>query len=222
MEGRETGRPWQFESLDGGHSWSEPRETEKLGKPPHLLTVIDGRIVVTYGYRMRPTDSAPVSPKMAAIRGTTKRSCAARRWTQSRSGLSGDGGVRRWHSAARILSAASARRKALSDDDALANLKIKVFTLADGHRHWVMLFDFVEHHPDRPAPYVSHEDTTQYALAKDSRFNPAMFPRLWLVYKLLGDRLAYRQRQPPYLLAIQRLYSRADRGNRRIVLSTPC
>ena len=56
----------------------------------------------------------------------------------------------------------------MSDDDALSNLKIKVFTLADGHRHWVMLFDFVEHHPDRPAPYVSHEDTTQYALAKDS------------------------------------------------------
>ena len=72
VEGRETGRLWQFESLDGGHSWSEPRETEILGKPPHLLRLKDGRIVVTYGYRMRPTDSALVSPKMAAIRGTTK------------------------------------------------------------------------------------------------------------------------------------------------------
>ena len=51
-----------------------------------------------------------------------------------------------------VLSAASARRKTLSDDDALANLKIKVFTLADGHRLWVMLFDMIQHHPDHPAP----------------------------------------------------------------------
>lgn len=54
VEGRETGRLWQFESLDGGHSWSEPRETEILGKPPHLLRLKDGRIVVTYGYRHAP------------------------------------------------------------------------------------------------------------------------------------------------------------------------
>ncbi len=78
VEGRETGRLWQFESLDGGHSWSEPRETEILGKPPHLLRLKDGRIVVTYGYRLRPTDSAPVSPKMVAIRGNYKNEVVLR------------------------------------------------------------------------------------------------------------------------------------------------
>mgnify|MGYP000111284953 CR=1 FL=1 len=78
VEGRETGRLWQFESLDGGHSWSEPRETEILGKPPHLLRLKDGRIVVTYGYRLRPTDSAPVSPEMMAIRGNYKNEVVLR------------------------------------------------------------------------------------------------------------------------------------------------
>ena len=54
VEGRETGRLWQFESLDGGHTWSSPCETEILGKPPHLLRLKDGRIVVSYGYRHAP------------------------------------------------------------------------------------------------------------------------------------------------------------------------
>lgn len=164
---------------------------------------------------MRPTDSAPVSPKMVAIRGNYKNEVVLRA-----DGPNHDLGYPATVEC--VLSAASARRKALSDDDALANLKIKVFTLADGHRHWVMLFDMVQHHPGRPLLTSAHEDTTQYALAKDSPFNPAMFPRLRLAYKLFGDRLAYRQRQPPYLLAIQRLYSRADRGNRRIISSIFC
>ena len=54
VEGRPTGRLWQFESRDGGRTWTEPRETPLLGKPPHLLGLRDGRILVTYGYRHAP------------------------------------------------------------------------------------------------------------------------------------------------------------------------
>lgn len=54
VEGRLSGRLWQFDSFDGGHTWSAPRETEILGKPPHLLRLKDGRIVVTYSYRHAP------------------------------------------------------------------------------------------------------------------------------------------------------------------------
>jgi sialidase-1 len=45
---------WQFTSDDGGHTWSEPQATDILGKPPHLLRLRDGRILVTYGYRHAP------------------------------------------------------------------------------------------------------------------------------------------------------------------------
>ena len=45
---------WQFTSEDGGRSWTEPRPTEILGKPPHLTRLDDGRILVTYGYRHKP------------------------------------------------------------------------------------------------------------------------------------------------------------------------
>jgi hypothetical protein len=47
-------RLWQFDSDDGGHTWTEPRELPILGKPPHLLTLHDGRILLTYGYRHPP------------------------------------------------------------------------------------------------------------------------------------------------------------------------
>jgi hypothetical protein len=50
----ERGRLWQFDSQDGGHTWSEPRELPILGKPPHLITLRDGRVLVTYGYRHEP------------------------------------------------------------------------------------------------------------------------------------------------------------------------
>ena len=47
-------RLWQFSSSDGGHNWTEPEELPILGKPPHLLTLRDGRLLVTYGYRHEP------------------------------------------------------------------------------------------------------------------------------------------------------------------------
>lgn len=47
-------RLWQFDSDDGGRTWSEPRELPILGKPPHLITLRDGRILLTYGYRHPP------------------------------------------------------------------------------------------------------------------------------------------------------------------------
>jgi hypothetical protein len=53
-EGRTTGVLWQFSSEDGGATWSDPRPTEILGKPPHLLVLQDGRLLVTYGYRHPP------------------------------------------------------------------------------------------------------------------------------------------------------------------------
>jgi hypothetical protein len=53
-EGRITGVLWQFESNDGGHTWSEPRPTSILGKPPHLIRLRDGRVLVSYGYRHEP------------------------------------------------------------------------------------------------------------------------------------------------------------------------
>lgn len=53
-EGRTACVLWQFTSEDGGHTWTEPRPTEILGKPPHLLKLRDGRILVTYGYRHAP------------------------------------------------------------------------------------------------------------------------------------------------------------------------
>ena len=45
---------WQFTSDDGGHSWTEPKPTAILGKPPHLTQLADGRVLVTYGYRHEP------------------------------------------------------------------------------------------------------------------------------------------------------------------------
>ena len=45
---------WQFASDDGGHTWTDPRETQILGKPPHLIALRDGRLLVTYGYRYNP------------------------------------------------------------------------------------------------------------------------------------------------------------------------
>ncbi len=51
---REPSLLWQFESHDGGRTWSEPVCTDILGKPPHLTRLSDGRILLTYGYRHEP------------------------------------------------------------------------------------------------------------------------------------------------------------------------
>jgi len=47
-------RLWRAFSKDGGATWTEPGETEILGKPPHLTRLNDGRILLTYGYRYEP------------------------------------------------------------------------------------------------------------------------------------------------------------------------
>ena len=47
-------RLWQAVSEDNGETWTEPAETPILGKPPHLIRLRDGRILVTYGYRHAP------------------------------------------------------------------------------------------------------------------------------------------------------------------------
>ena len=44
----------QTESLDGGRTWSVPHATEMWGYPPHLLRMKDGRLLVSYGYRLPP------------------------------------------------------------------------------------------------------------------------------------------------------------------------
>jgi len=73
----ERSRLWQFDSDDGGHTWTEPRELPILGKPPHLLTLHDGRLLLTYGYRHPPSGSAPASRATGDAPGTTtgKSSC---------------------------------------------------------------------------------------------------------------------------------------------------
>lgn len=45
---------YQAVSDDGGRNWSEWQPTPIIGKPPHLLRLRDGRILVTYGYRHEP------------------------------------------------------------------------------------------------------------------------------------------------------------------------
>ena len=54
MEGANRCRLWQFNSEDGGHTWTEPYCIGILGKPPHLTKLADGRLLVTYGYRHVP------------------------------------------------------------------------------------------------------------------------------------------------------------------------
>lgn len=44
----------QTESMDGGRTWSDFRETDILGKPPHLLRLHDGRLLLSAGYRHEP------------------------------------------------------------------------------------------------------------------------------------------------------------------------
>ncbi|MEM3062909.1 MAG: sialidase family protein [Nitrososphaerota archaeon] len=45
---------WYSESIDNGNNWSIPRKTEIWGYPPHLLTLKDGRLLCSYGYRRPP------------------------------------------------------------------------------------------------------------------------------------------------------------------------
>lgn len=45
---------WQFDSEDGGVTWSEPKKTQIVGKPPHLTRLANGGILVSYGYRHAP------------------------------------------------------------------------------------------------------------------------------------------------------------------------
>lgn len=45
---------WQFDSADGGQTWSKPRPTSVNGYPPHLLSVSDGRLLCSVGVRHEP------------------------------------------------------------------------------------------------------------------------------------------------------------------------
>lgn len=45
---------WISWSDDDGDSWAEARPTDIWGYPPHLLTLQDGRVLATYGYRRPP------------------------------------------------------------------------------------------------------------------------------------------------------------------------
>ncbi|MBN1138077.1 MAG: exo-alpha-sialidase [Anaerolineae bacterium] len=65
VRGNSTGEPppdglWQFESADGGCTWSVPRPTAIVGKPPHLIRLRaggvqpPGRLLLSYGYRHPP------------------------------------------------------------------------------------------------------------------------------------------------------------------------
>ncbi|MCA1809937.1 MAG: glycoside hydrolase, partial [Lentisphaerae bacterium] len=45
---------WQFESPDGGKTWTEPQPASLLGFPPHLLRLRDDRILVSHAIRHQP------------------------------------------------------------------------------------------------------------------------------------------------------------------------
>lgn len=45
---------WQFDSTDHGQTWTEPRPTNLLGFPPHLLRLRDGRLMVSHAIRHQP------------------------------------------------------------------------------------------------------------------------------------------------------------------------
>ncbi len=45
---------YQSESLDNGETWSQPKRTDIWGYPAHLLSLRDGRVLCTYGYRRPP------------------------------------------------------------------------------------------------------------------------------------------------------------------------
>lgn len=48
------GETLQSESNDGGKTWSEPHSIGVWGLPSHLLRLIDGRLLMTYGHRRKP------------------------------------------------------------------------------------------------------------------------------------------------------------------------
>jgi hypothetical protein len=45
---------WTTRSTDRGRTWSKPLETTLHGHPPHLLTLRDGTLLCTYGFRDDP------------------------------------------------------------------------------------------------------------------------------------------------------------------------
>jgi len=45
---------YQADSHDGGETWTAWRQTELVGKPPHLMRLSDGRLLVTFGRRLPP------------------------------------------------------------------------------------------------------------------------------------------------------------------------
>lgn len=48
------GETLQCESTDGGQTWDKPKSIGAWGLPSHLLTLRDGRVVMTYGHRRAP------------------------------------------------------------------------------------------------------------------------------------------------------------------------
>ena len=45
---------WQFDSEDGGKTWTPPRPSPLNGYPPHLLRVADGRLLASFSVRHQP------------------------------------------------------------------------------------------------------------------------------------------------------------------------
>ena len=49
-----TGYTFQNDSIDGGMTWSEPRQMPYWGHPAHCIALSDGRVAVVYGRRREP------------------------------------------------------------------------------------------------------------------------------------------------------------------------
>lgn len=50
----DVGSTLQCESSDGGKTWTVPKSIDVWGQPSQLLKLMDGRLVMTYGYRRKP------------------------------------------------------------------------------------------------------------------------------------------------------------------------
>jgi len=54
---------WETYSDDNGQTWAKPFPTPLWGFPPHLTSLQDGRVLVSYGYRRKPFgERAALSP----------------------------------------------------------------------------------------------------------------------------------------------------------------
>ena len=76
---KDKGETLQTESWDGGRTWSVPHSIGVWGLPSHLLRLLDGRLLMSYGHRRKPYGN---QARLSADNGQT--------WSEPMT-ISGDG-----------------------------------------------------------------------------------------------------------------------------------